>query len=275
MEKAELTKILALHRKWLNDEEGGERASLSNANLSGANLRDANLSCAVLHGANFFDANLCGANFFDANLCGANLSGAKSFDADLHCAGLLGADLRGAGLLGADLRGAGLLGADLRGADLRGADLSGADLRDADLSGANLRGAKLFDTDLRGAKLTDVTTNEITIGFYPQCPEEGSFIAYKKARLDKIVVLKIPEDAKRSSATTFKCRCDKAEVLRIENLDGSISDLKEVSSAYNNDFVYRVGETVFADSFDENRWNECSNGIHFFISRELARKYKT
>ena len=255
MEKAELTKILALHRKWLNDEEGGERASLSNANLSGANLRDANLSCAVLHGA----------NFFDANLCGANLSGAKSFDADLHCAGLLGADLRGAGLLGADLRGA----------DLRGADLSGADLRDADLSGANLRGAKLFDTDLRGAKLTDVTTNEITIGFYPQCPEEGSFIAYKKARLDKIVVLKIPEDAKRSSATTFKCRCDKAEVLRIENLDGSISDLKEVSSAYNNDFVYRVGETVFADSFDENRWNECSNGIHFFISRELARKYKT
>ena len=158
-------------------------------------------------------------------------------------------------------------------ANLSGEDLPGADLSGADLSGAYLRGAYLRGANLTRANLTDVRVSENTIGFFLQCPEEGSFIAYKKAYLNKIIVLKIPADAKRSSATTFKCRCDKAEVLRIENLDGSISDLKEISSKFYPDFIYRVGETVYSDSFDENRWNECSHGIHFFISRELARLY--
>ena len=153
------------------------------------------------------------------------------------------------------------------------ANLSGEDLPGADLNSVNLRGADLSGVNLSGANLTDVRVDEDTIGFFLQCPEEGSFIAYKKAHSGKIIVLKIPADAKRSSATTFKCRCDKAEVLRIENLDGSISDLKEISSKFNPDFIYRVGETVYSDSFDENRWNECSHGIHFFISRELARIY--
>ena len=163
--------------------------------------------------------------------------------------------------------------ADLSGAYLPGADLTRADLRGADLTRAYLLGADLSDAYLSGADLSDVRVSENTIGFFLQCPEEGSFIAYKKAHSGKIIVLKIPADAKRSSATTFKCRCDKAEVLRIENLDGSISDLKEISSKFNPDFIYRVGETVYSDSFDENRWNECSHGIHFFISRELARIY--
>ena len=56
MEANELKKILELHEKWLNGEEGGERA-----NLSGANLRWANLSGANLSGANLSGANLTGA----------------------------------------------------------------------------------------------------------------------------------------------------------------------------------------------------------------------
>ena len=46
MTQIELDKILELHKKWLNDEEGGERADLSSANLRGANLRSADLSGA-------------------------------------------------------------------------------------------------------------------------------------------------------------------------------------------------------------------------------------
>ncbi|MCE5225751.1 MAG: DUF5758 domain-containing protein [Porphyromonadaceae bacterium] len=30
---------------------------------------------------------------------------------------------------------------------------------------------------------------------------------------------------------------------------------------------------VKVDDFDENRWNECSSGIHFFIAREMAVQY--
>lgn len=98
MTQEELNIILEKHRKWLNDEDDGERADLRGADLRGADLRYADLS---------------GANLSYANLSGANLSGADLYVADLY-------------------------GADLYGANLRGADLSGADLYGADLSGANL-----------------------------------------------------------------------------------------------------------------------------------------
>lgn len=48
MTQEELNVILEKHRKWLNGEEGGERAYLRYANLSGADLRGANLSRADL-----------------------------------------------------------------------------------------------------------------------------------------------------------------------------------------------------------------------------------
>ena len=171
-------------------------------------------------------------------------------------------------LCGADLCGANLRGANLRDADLRGADLRDADLRDADLCSANLCGA-----DLSGAKNTDKTLWNAHTAFYPlQCPETGSFIGYKKAA-DKIVMLEICADAKRSSATSRKCRCSKAKVLSITHLDGSDSGLTEVRSNYSKEFVYRVGEIAEAPDFDENRWNECTAGIHFFITRGEAVEY--
>ena len=47
-----LQEVLEKHQKWLNVEEGGERADLSDANLSDADLRCANLSNADLRCAN-------------------------------------------------------------------------------------------------------------------------------------------------------------------------------------------------------------------------------
>lgn len=183
------------------------------------------------------------------------------------------ADLRDANLSGADLRSADLSSADLSGADLCCADLSGADLRCANLSGANLRGANLSGANLSGAENIDKTAWDAYTAFYPlQCPETGSFIGYKKAA-DKIVMLEICADAKRSSATSRKCRCSKAKVLSITNLDGSDSGLTEITSDFNKEFVYRVGEIAEAPDFDENRWNECTAGIHFFITRGEAVKY--
>lgn len=163
---------------------------------------------------------------------------------------------KGANLRGAYLRSANLRSANLGGANLRGAYLSGADLSGANLSGANLRGA-----DLRGADLS-----EGTFGLTINCPEEGSFIAFKKCN-GKVVKLLIPEDAKRSSATTYKCRASKATCLEIEG------GLTEIASDRDAGFIYRVGETIEVPDFDDNRWNECSTGIHFFINREMARCY--
>lgn len=49
---------------------------------------------------------------------------------------------------------------------------------------------------------------------------------------------------------------------------------KKFMSNYNKDFIYKVGETVEVKDFDKCRWNECSNGIHFFIDRNVAVAYR-
>lgn len=82
MTQKELKAILDKHRKWLNDEEGGERAYLREANLRGANLFVADLRGANLRGASLCGADLWGADLGGANLCGADLCGA---DLDYSC----------------------------------------------------------------------------------------------------------------------------------------------------------------------------------------------
>ena len=194
--------------------------------------------------------------------------GWEDMRADLRGADLRGADLSYANLSYADLSYANLSYADLRGANLRGADLSYADLRDANLSYADLSYANLRGANLRGAK---------NMPYIPMvCPEEGEFIGWKKAEVKgkKVIVkLEIPASAKRSSATSRKCRCDKAKVLEIYYLDGTIAKGRKCYSSYNNDFVYEVGKTVKVDDFNEDRWNECSTGIHFFMNRQEAIDY--
>ena len=152
------------------------------------------------------------------------------------------------------------------------ADLSGANLSGADLSGANLIGANLRRADLSGANLRDISYNESTAFYAMVCPEKGSFIGYKKAS-GKIIELMITENAKRSSSTTRKCRCSEAVVLSITNIDGTNFDGEKVVSDYDKSFVYEVGKTISVDNFNDNRWEECSAGIHFFITRDEAVRY--
>ena len=233
----QLNEILTKHAEWVNSSGAkGVRANFWNAGLSGADLRYADLR---------------GACLWNANLWGANLG----------CANLGGADLRDANLWNADLRGANLSCADLNDADLSSAFLGGANLWNANLWCADLGGA-----DLRGAK----------INFYIACPEKGSFIAFKKAGNNYnncIVELLIPEDARRCSATSRKCRCDKAKVLSITKIDGTSDGVDTVYSIYDETFAYKIGELVEVKDFDDNRWNECSTGIHFFLTRQEAVEY--
>ena len=209
MDNEKLKEILERHRKWLNDEDGGERANLYEANL------------------------------YEANLYGANLREA-------------------------DLREADLYGANLREANLYGANLYGANLREANLYGTNLYGANLREANLCEAK---------NIPFIPLvCPERGSFTAFKKCG-SYIIELLIPQDAKRCSATTRKCRASYAKVVAITNMDGSQAEVDHVTNHAYEPIEYKIGEYVHPDSFDDDRWNECSHGIHFFINRQEAVEY--
>ena len=202
----------------------------------------------------------------------ANLSGA-----DLSWANLFRINLSGADLSRANLSCANLFRANLSGADLSGADLSRAYLSEADLSGANLSGADLHYANLCHTKLENVKYNDATQYFALQCPEKGEFVAYKKAYdsesgLPRIVKLLIPADALRSSATTKKCRCNKAKVLSITSLDDKTKYQKAYSS-WDHSFIYEVGEMVEVPDFNKDRWKGCVPGIHFFANKEDAVNY--
>ena len=162
--------------------------------------------------------------------------------------------------------------------DLSNINLSHAKLNNCFFDYAKLTNANLDGTDLTDSilDLCDITHKQLinAVGINDQCPKEGSFIGWKKCidirNKEYIVKLEIPADAKRSSATTNKCRCDKAKVLLIQHINGAVSRINEVYSWYDNHFAYKIGEMVYSDSFDDDFWVECSNGIHFFMKRKDA-----
>ena len=237
--------------------------TVTEALKGGADLRYADLRYADLR-----HADLCHADLCDANLCGSNLCGSDLRVSDLRASILCVSDLRASILCAADLRGADLRYADLRYADLRDANLCHANLCAADLRGANLCAADLRGANLRGANLRDADLRDAR-GAYMACPTYGSFIGWKKAS-GYTVKLQIPEDARRNSAGGEKCRCDKAYVVEIQNMDGTKADIETIHSDHDANFVYTVGATVEVSDFDGDRWNECAPGIHFFIDRRAA-----
>ena len=189
-----------------------------------------------------------------ADLRGANLQGADLRDADLR-----DADLRGANLQDADLQRANLQDAYLQDADLRDADLRDADLRGANLQGAYLRGAYLQGADLQGADLQGADLPHFQI-----VPEAGAFVGFKKLDNGVICMVEIPAESKRTSSLVGrKCR---AEFVKVLEGNGK-------SPTADNPIEYAVGKITKADSFDDDIRVECTNGIHFFITRQEAEEY--
>jgi len=260
----------------LDKENNTIKDTVEEAVRRGVNLSHADFSCATLKGADLHGAKLYNASFANANLEGANLrcadlTFANIIGANLSCADLSSADLRDSKLSGADLELVNITNANLTDADLICATIKGADLSGADLSGANIKYAWLDNV---------ILDNTIMPDFPMVCPDKGSFIGYKKIWRSKkynyqrefIVKLEIPEDAKRSSSTTSKCRCSKAKVLEIKDMKSG-ETINEITNINEKPCTYKVGEYVYPDSFDECRWHECSNGIHFFMNEYEALEY--
>ena len=180
---------------------------------------------------------------------GANLAGANLARADLAGANLARADLARADLARANLADANLARANLAGAYLAGANLAGADLARADLAGANLARAKGTAKKLPHFQLP-----------------AGDLIGWKKCG-DRIVKMLIPADAKRTASLVGrKCRAEFVKVLEIDGAD-------EAVSGHDGATVYRVGEVVRPDSYDDNPLVECTHGIHWFATRAEAEEY--
>ena len=109
--------------------------------------------------------------------------------------------------------------------------------------------------------------NYATIGLAPA--PEGWLVAWGK-KAGRVVQLIIPREARRSWATTRKVRCEWALVTDI------LGDDKSPAFVTNRwgSTTYVIGEIVRPDSWDDNRWNECSHGIHCFLSRHEAEMWE-
>jgi hypothetical protein len=164
-----------------------------------------------------------------------------------------------------------LTGSDLRAWNFRGCDLSHADfmwatLKSATFEGCDLRFARFDGADLRDVVFKYCKLNPLFAARLSVVPE-GDLIGWKKCCDGVVVKLRIPREAKRSNATGRKCRAEYVEVLEI-------SSGRTVAYGQWDATPYRVGETVrCARPFNENRWDECASGIHFFLTEEEAKDY--
>jgi hypothetical protein len=144
-----------------------------------------------------------------------------------------------------------------------------ADLSWADLSGANLSWADLCRADLNGADLNGAKGADLALAIRMHIPPTGPFWAWKKchsASDDVIVKLLVPEDARRSHGAERKCRAEFVDVLEVIGAEEGHSD-------HTPRTIYRAGQRVTADSWDDNRWDTCSHGLNFFLTKEEAEAY--
>lgn len=95
-------------------------------------------------------------------------------------------------------------------------------------------------------------------------------IVFKKLRGNCIATLRLQKGQVFQSAKYGKCRTDRAFVISIKNDKGIFVD--EGTSMYDCTFKYKVGEEV-SDYYDTDI-DECSSGIHFFLTEEEAKRYE-
>jgi uncharacterized protein DUF5758/pentapeptide repeat protein len=138
-------------------------------------------------------------------------------------------------------------------------------LQRAYLQRAYLQRAYLQRADLQGADLTDVKGGALAIAQTRILPD-GDLIGWKQCRQGVIVKLRIPADAKRSHAFGRKCRAAFADVLEVFGAEVGLS-------LHDGKTEYRVGQRVTPNGFDEDWKNECSAGVHFYITRAEAEAH--
>ena len=219
-----------------NKLEQGEK-DFTNLILENMDLENFNLSDMDFSHSNFINVNLSNVNFCSSQLVNVLLD---------DC--------------------------NLQSANLKNANLERASLRRVNLTYADIRGAKLYAAVLENAILDNIIFDDKTENFRIHCPEQGAFVAYKKALDNLIIKLLIPSDAKRVSSTMNCCRCDKAKVLEIKNFEGS-KFFDEAWSTVAENFCYKLGEWVYAENFNEDRWYDSTGGIHFWMTEDEAKAY--
>lgn len=261
-----LKEIMASHAKWLDNKRGGTRACFDDVTFADY----------------FTDFDFSQVSFINVRADYASFENCKFNNADFENCSFARADFYNCEFVDCEtdtsvsFNNACFDKCNFDEAHLFCADFGETNFSDCTFVKANLNNADFRNAEFNDCNLTNIRYDELTAGIALACPEKGAFTAFKKAELyngnNCIVELQVPADALRSSATTRKCRVSKATVVAIYTMDGK-SVKQNAYSTHTRSFVYKLGKMVEVKNFDKNRWNECSSGIHCFITKREAEQY--
>lgn len=259
----EFNEMLDKHERWLRKEDGGEKLILTN--------------CILENYSNIIEKrNLKNAGFYNCDINNLRMSNCILEDATF-----VACKIKYLYFSHCNFAYSLFVNCILSNNEFYNDNLSSCKFTESNLEKCSFENVNLSGANIEKCELRNIITDNRTSFYNLQCPEEGSFIGFKKAyiidenycEIPVIVKLEITEDSLRSSANSRKCRCSKAKVLSISYLDGTECNDKIANSAYDSSFTYKVGETLEIGNFNKDRWNECASGIHFFITREEAVNY--
>ncbi len=255
-------KMIEDHKSWLGLNRTG-RFDVSHETLEDAVICDCDLSKALFIGCVFIGCTFINCTLNDA-CCMGTMFNTTVFN---NCS---------------------MKNIDFRKTIINSCQFTDCEINRSDFFSSYIRSTEIHDCDFTGCDFSETTfwnmysNCQDMMPFVPlKCPETGSFIGYKKALVDMnldgeytwvIVKLRIPEDAKRTSGFSRKCRCSKAEVLEITKPNGEHVN-RPAFSIYNHVFTYKVGDIITEEKFCEDRYCECAKGIHLFITRKEAENY--
>lgn len=222
---------------------------LSYADFYGKDVSGVNFRGCNLFSANFREATAMTCNFRETTLNNSNFDKAVASESDFY---------------GSSLRMASFFRTKLDRTNFSYADLSSADLLEADFHKSTLCGAAFGNTR--------------NMPYIPTWLPEESFIGWTKVigeDTSYIIKLKILKESQRFRGVGDICRCDKALVLEIQNVEGEKLDIEEIEyHDWKGTLVFHVWEVTECEDWYPGRWNDCAAGITFFVDRQSAVLYE-
>lgn len=221
--------------------KNGERINLQGVILENMDLSGWDLSNTDFTNASFTDMTFDGANMDKCNLHSSWFFGHNS----------------------------------MKNVKLTNADMTEAGMRFVDMSGMDISGSNVYAACFEYTKQDGIKYDENTQWYEMKCPPEGqAFICWKCCTGLRVVQMLVPKDAKRVMATMETGRTNKVKVLSIKSIDETES-FDWAQSTVDPDFYYDVGKWLEpANGFEEDRWRDSSQGIHFFLERAQAVNYQ-
>ena len=251
---------------------------LMNVDLSGIKLDGVSIKYSTFFRVKLDDAHLDNtdfsySNFYGGSFCNAQLTKVDLFGSSFHHVSFWDIVIRNSELDNINFYNTSFMGAHLKNTSLTTSILCDCNLNMSCFDDVTFTKTVFCRTDLD----CDSLVNPIDLDIPMNLPEE-EFIGWKKLynifNVSIIVKLKILADSRRSRAIGDKCRCDKALVLEFQDVNGTVLNIPYiVNESFFPKCTYTVGEIVEADEWDDNRFNECSHGIHFFLDRQSAVDY--